>query len=582
MQEAIDMKPILIALVSSVIVGIMPSLESWAHSTVHSQPFMGPLRVHPSNPRYFTDDRGEAIYLTGSHTWNNFKDDGKTDPPASFDYAGYLDFLQARKHNFIRIWTLELSKYTYSGTFRYTDPFPWLRTGPGDALDGKPKFDLDQFDPVYFDRLRSRVIAAGDRGIYVSIMLFEGHSLQRSNPPWRWAGHPFNSHNNINRIDGDPNGDGYGLETHTLEVAAITTLQEAYIRQVIDTVNDLDNVLYEISNESHGSSIEWQYHMIDHIKSYEASKAKQHPVGMTVLLEGGSNAALFNSSADWISPRDTDSEPYKSAPPPADGSKIIIIDTDHLWGAQADDHTWVWKSFLRGLNPVYMDPYSDPDEPPPSESVRRNMGDTLAFANRINLVAMPPRGDLASTGYCLANAVAEGAEYLVYLPLGGTVTVDLSASPEVLTVEWFNPSTGVTTDGGTVSGGADRSFIAPFSGDAVLYIRDDPKLRGRLSDQAICLDWTVSDTPPVTSSWQSDYASETGTVLLPPINIPHQHGPELHAHRLDQLCLVHRHPQRDGQCHADHVLHSTRDAHRYLHIPTVSGSSQACWYVTIQ
>src|SRR3979411_169187 len=43
-------------------------------------------------------------------------------------------------------------------------PQPWLRTGPGLAKDGKPKFDLSKFDPAFFDRLRERVIAAGTEG----------------------------------------------------------------------------------------------------------------------------------------------------------------------------------------------------------------------------------------------------------------------------------------------------------------------------------------------------------------------------------------------------------------------------------
>jgi hypothetical protein len=33
----------------------------------------GPLQVCAVNPRYFTAD-GIAVYLTGSHTWNNFHD----------------------------------------------------------------------------------------------------------------------------------------------------------------------------------------------------------------------------------------------------------------------------------------------------------------------------------------------------------------------------------------------------------------------------------------------------------------------------------------------------------------------------
>lgn len=34
--------------------------------------FHGTLRPCPYNPRYFTDDTGEAIYLSGSHTWATF------------------------------------------------------------------------------------------------------------------------------------------------------------------------------------------------------------------------------------------------------------------------------------------------------------------------------------------------------------------------------------------------------------------------------------------------------------------------------------------------------------------------------
>ena len=57
-------------------------------------------------------------------------------------------------------------------------PLPYLRSGPGTALDGNPKFNLTEFNQDYFDRLRSRVIAAGECGIYVSVMLFQGWSIE--------------------------------------------------------------------------------------------------------------------------------------------------------------------------------------------------------------------------------------------------------------------------------------------------------------------------------------------------------------------------------------------------------------------
>ncbi|NIQ98881.1 MAG: DUF4038 domain-containing protein, partial [Gemmatimonadales bacterium] len=242
----------------------------------------GPLRVCQENPRYFTDSSSKAVYLTGSHTWRNLVDLGPSDPPATFDYEGYLDFMAERHHNFMRLWTREQSrsKKREEGPVAYAAPLPWARTGPGEALDGKPKFDLTRFNQEYFDRLRVRVKEAGERGIYVAIMLFQGHTVQMYEP-WPWLGHPFNRANNINGIDGDPGDHEHGTLVHTLAIPAVTRLQEAYVRKVIDTVNDLDNVLYEIGNEIGPYSTQWQYHLISYIKGYEASKSRQHPVGMT-------------------------------------------------------------------------------------------------------------------------------------------------------------------------------------------------------------------------------------------------------------------------------------------------------------
>jgi len=44
-------------------------------------PAAGPLKVHPQNPRYFTDGSGKAVLLAGSHTWPTIVDMGETDPP---------------------------------------------------------------------------------------------------------------------------------------------------------------------------------------------------------------------------------------------------------------------------------------------------------------------------------------------------------------------------------------------------------------------------------------------------------------------------------------------------------------------
>lgn len=442
---------------------------------------LGLLTVHPGNPRYFADGTGKVTYLTGSHTWTNLQDYGPSVPLPEFDWEGYLDLMQRNHHNFMRMWAWEQARWRPSPKPESVDtrfaPLPFMRTGPGLALDGKPKFDLTQLNQDYFDRMRSRVIEAGERGIYVGIMLFQGFSVEsykdRGNP---WPGHPFNRDNNINGIDGDADGNGEGEEVHTLEVPAVTRLQEAYVRKVVDTVNDLDHVLYEIGNEIRIGSKEWQYHIVVYIKGYEATKPKQHPVGMTYFYSGrkGAMEALFESPADWISPgNDGNRYFYDERPRAADGRKVILSDTDHFFGVGGDDK-WVWKSFCRGLNPIYMDPIDDTGDWVrvkdflALERARRAMGQTLDYANKVNLAAMTPHDYLASTVYCLAD---RGSEYLAYQPEEGPFRVNLELCSGAFSVEWFEPESGETTLGSPVTGGTTMTFNPPFGGSAVLYLK---------------------------------------------------------------------------------------------------------------
>lgn len=431
----------------------------------------GPLRVLASNPRYFTDGSGKAIYLAGSHTWANLVDQGTTDPPGVFDYTAYLNFLVAHNHNFFRLWTWTLP-HANDAERPFSTPLPWLRVGPGIASDGKPQFDLTQFDPTYFSRLRSRVAAAQQQGIYVSIMLFEGYDLQfmtQSND-----GDPFASGNNVNGISCG------GTCPHSLpQDAAVTSIEQAYLRKVVDTVNDLDNVLYEVANEAGAPySTSWQYSIITYVKQYEATKPKQHPSGMTFQYSGGSDSNLYSSPADWISPG-------TQLPPAADGRKVVVNDSDHsyFWtglksDGQAAQQAWVWKNFTLGNNVLFMDPYLVvwPGRNAPGattvdpywEVMRNALGRTRIYAQKMNLAGMTPQGSLSSTGYCLAST---GSEYLIYQPSSGaSFNVNLSAG--TYSYEWYNPSLGSIAATGLVTAtSGSLPFTAPFSGDAVLYLK---------------------------------------------------------------------------------------------------------------
>ncbi len=79
---------------------------------------------------------------------------------------------------------------------------------------------------------------------------------------------------------------------------ARSELQSRYLRRVLDTVNDLDNVLYEICNEAGPYSTQWQYRVIQLVKEECRRRGKEHPVGTTFQYRGGRNEDLFASPAD--------------------------------------------------------------------------------------------------------------------------------------------------------------------------------------------------------------------------------------------------------------------------------------------
>jgi len=130
------------------------------------------------------------------------------------------------------------------------------------------------------------------------------------------------------------------------------------------------------------------------------------------------------------------------------------------------------------MNPLFMDPYLHdtfyrrplPELDPKWDPVRENLGHTRRYAERMDLSAAIPSEATASSGYCLA---VPGREYLVYLPEGGAVTVDLSDRSGSVTVEWFDPSSGTTRRASPVEGGGPTTLQSPFTGDAVVYLESE-------------------------------------------------------------------------------------------------------------
>ena len=455
----------------------------------------GPLTVLSSNPRWLADRTGNAVFLSGSHTWNNLQDWGTNASPRAFDFASYVSMLTAHGHNFTVLWRTELPKFCGLITTASNPPdftvaqHPWQRTGPGLADDGGLKFDLTKFDQSFFDRLRARAVQLNDAGIYAGVYFFSGEWVAH----FRCAGdgYPLTGTNNVNSIDGGSGPDSMLMSAPN----AITAVQDALVNKIIDTLNDLPNILWLVSEEAPINATWWNQHLIAHARAYEASKPFQHPIGFAVP-NGAPDSDVLNSDADFVAPgnnRVFTSSPCGNGTP---ACKVIINDSDHsyfgMWTDSAiANRNFAWENFLSGNSVAFMDPYtvyypnggrnlcSNPvngicDAADTRwKNFRDNLGYMVKYSVRMNLAQMTPQPSLASSGRALAHASANQAEYLVYQPGGGGFTVNLSATTQMLNVEWLNPSTGAVTSGGQVRGGSSAvAFTPPFTGDAVLYLVD--------------------------------------------------------------------------------------------------------------
>src|SRR5207302_10676712 len=125
--------------------------------------------------------------------------------------------------------------------------------------------------------------------------------------------------------------------------------QDDYVRKVIDTLNDLPSVLWEICEEPPPAIQWWQGHMISLVHSYEQGKPLQHPVGY--------NSGVNSPEAEWVAPNQN-----AHISPANNGGQVLLNDSDHTYFGMWNDsvqtnRNYVWENFTNGSGVLFMDPY---------------------------------------------------------------------------------------------------------------------------------------------------------------------------------------------------------------------------------
>jgi hypothetical protein len=346
-------------------------------------------------------------------------------------------------------------------------------------------YDLTQLNQAFFDRVRARVLAAADAGLTTSVMMLSAGHLTIG---FSGFSNPFLEANNVNSISCDVNSNGNCEELMTLESGAnganIRAFQDAFIRKLVETLNDIDPLIWEIANEGQNgstygttNSLAWQNHVADVITAYEATGGRQvHPVWMSPYPETSSANMFANKHAQITSPYCEGSSPpvnWDTNPTANANNKQInvwFLDSDHSGGfgqCGSEVSGWPWKSFTRGLYAISL---GERETAPVAAQLKVEMAQTLRYANKMHLAGMVPVTDssIIATGYGLYEACSE---YLMFQPSAATNAIDLtSCEGQSFSVEYLDPATGaITTDTNVISGGASHNFIA--STMRVVYLK---------------------------------------------------------------------------------------------------------------
>lgn len=262
---------------AAAVTGFAESQEETSHSTYAPGPATGlddPIALHPENPRYFLFRGKPLVLIAASEHYGSVVN-------RRFNFSKYLEDAADKKQTVTRTFLLyrelQSARNPYSPVKPESPDFitPWPRTGPGKAMDGELIYDLDRWNPEYFDRLHAFLSAASKLGIVVELTVFSNSYSDTT-----WALQPLRAENNKQKI-----GKVSWQEYISLRDRDLLARQEAYARKIVEETAGYDNVYYEICNEpgggvpGHVTTAEvdaWQQRMAGILRQEFASRNRRH------------------------------------------------------------------------------------------------------------------------------------------------------------------------------------------------------------------------------------------------------------------------------------------------------------------
>lgn len=461
-----------------------------------------PIQQHPDNPRYLLYRGEPTLLVTSVEHYGAVVN-------RAFDYVPYLTTLQEDGLNYTRIFVGSYVENTESfGIDRNTlapGPgdliVPWARSDEPGYAGGGNRFDLERWDPAYFERLRGFVRAAEARGILVEVTFF---SSTYTDANWRFS--PLHPDNNVTLAEPQDR-----MRVHTLANGPLLAVQERLVRKVVRELNSFDNVIYEVQNEpwsDHtGQTIPralpdsfdgpdwqrrvdlpsadaraWQRVIVGFITSEETRLPKRHLIAQNlcnIACEAGDvDPAVAILNFHYAIPEAV----YRND----DVDRVLSFDESGFAGHE--DVTYrkeAWHFLMAGggiynnLDYSFAVEYEDGTYATTASpghggaALRRQLRVLKTFLEALPFVRMQPDTTVQVQGPAQVRALSEaGQAYAVYLDGSGPVQVRLTMPPGAYRIVWIDPQTGeaVAEEAMAHTGGSYTLTSPAFSDDLALRI----------------------------------------------------------------------------------------------------------------
>jgi hypothetical protein len=367
---------------------------------------------------------------------------------------------------------------------------PWARSGRGTAWDGLSKYDLESFNPWYFDRLDAFAGLCDRKGLVLIHQAYFQHNILEAGA--HWADFPWRPANclqdtGFSELPPYANGKRVFLADLFYDVShpVRRALHRAYIRHGLDVLGRHPNVVF-VNGEEYTGPLHFVRFWLDSVTEWERETGRDVLVGLSATKDV-QDAILAD---------------------PVRGPAVSVVELKYWWYL-ADGTLYApeggknltprqqlreWKgSKKRSVAATarqvreYRDRYPDkavvftggPDD---GWAVLAAGGSLPALPRDTDprlLRALPRlrlfgRAGADDRQWVLAEP---GRHYLAYASPGEPARVDLTAERTSFSVLRIDPATGrAGTPGETVSGGRVAEIRSAETGPSVIWLTADAKM----------------------------------------------------------------------------------------------------------